>query len=162
MAQKKCKNHGVVDAIWKTVTKKSTGQPTSFWACPINAKNPDGTWMKCFLEDVDDSIHPEPAHVPTPYKEPVANTTQKTGVQSHSEDREENITRIAIAKSLIEAGRKWDMISAKEANGWFDWCMGRGMGVNLGSGVLAPPTKPAGMSEYKDDGGEISVDDIPF
>lgn len=39
------------------------------------------------------------------------------------EKKDRTITRIALAKSLIEAGRKWNKICQAEADGWFGWIM---------------------------------------
>jgi len=42
----------------------------------------------------------------------------------HRKDKEQKIiTKSALAKSLIESGRKWNKMTQKEADSWFAWIM---------------------------------------
>jgi len=60
----------------------------------------------------------------------------------HRKDKEQRIiTKSALAKSLIEAGRKWGKPAQKEADGWYEWVMD-GVEIREGYEAVKDVSKP--------------------
>lgn len=143
MSQARCKNHGLVDAIWKEGIGKESGKPYGFFACPVKGKDPKtGDWWKCKV-DV--------ANTPSGKFE---QSLDKSAVQMDNSKKDDTITRLAIVKSMIEAGYKPTLETWKEANQWVDYAMGKSV-ANM---VKAP--EPVITAPIASD--EIKLEDIPF
>jgi hypothetical protein len=128
MAQGHCNNHGKIEAVWKEGTAKSSGKAYAFWGCPVGGKDAQGNWIKCKVE--------------------VANTASgkfeqdldKSATQMDGNKKDATITRIAIAKSLIESGHKYNHETLIEAQAWEAWVNGRLAKVELAAPLPAEPT----------------------
>lgn len=92
------------------ISKKTGKSYPEFWACP--EKNADGSFCK--------------------YKPPKATTPEqkfdenlaKSGAANDQYKKDNTITRLAIAKSMIESGTKFSLDSVKEAENWVLWAEG--------------------------------------
>lgn len=107
-----CSQHNT-PLTWKEGTSKTTGRGYAFWAC--STKNADGTWCKAKNTQA-----------------PIASSEQafaakldSSAKQMDTQTKDKTITRIAIAKSLIEAGHPWGLEAAQEAEAWLSWVEGR-------------------------------------
>tara|TARA_R100001530_G_scaffold13251_1_gene12243 strand:- start:2374 stop:2766 length:393 start_codon:yes stop_codon:yes gene_type:complete len=103
-----CQHHNQA-MTWKTGTSKA-GKPYAFWSC--SQKEADGSWCSFKL----------------PYGTPGPSNTvkfaaelDKSANQMDKQDRDKIITRLAIAKSLIEAGHKFSTETKFQAEQWLAW-----------------------------------------
>lgn len=90
------------------------GQWGKYWSC--GKKNADGSWCKW------------KAPKPTTEMQKFDDSLNKSASHMDASKKDETITRLAIAKSLIEAGRNVNdeaVMVFKEAEKWFDWVYGR-------------------------------------
>lgn len=134
MAQGHCNNHGSIEAVWKEGVSK-TGKNYAFWACPVKAgKDAQGNWIRCRVEV---------ANTPTGKFE---QELDRSASQMDGNKKDATITRIAIAKSLIESGHKYNHETLMEAQAWEAWVNGK----------VAKPEPAAPIP------AEPTLEDIPF
>ena len=105
----RCSIHGLVEAKYiEAGVSKKTGKPfQAFWTCSKREVN-----GKCQIEM---------ANTPTGKFE---QELDSSAVQTDSQKRDQTITRLAIAKSLLEAGRNIQDDPAKvaeEGELWVKW-----------------------------------------
>jgi len=150
MAQAVCSNHGTVEAEWKEGTSKA-GKNYAFWGCPVKGKDPKtGNWWKCKVE--------------------VANTPSgkfdqsidKAAAQDDNHKKSEVINRLAIIKSMIEAGWKYSPEAIKEMANWLAIAEGRNpIAQGIESSVTRPMTN-ADILPTEAPSEEIPLSEIPF
>lgn len=156
MPKGKCNNHGIVEAEWKEIKRKTDGKEFKFWGCPHKEKDANGNWIKCRVEmeaaQFDKDLH-------------------KAAVQNDSLKKDVTITRLAIAKSLIEAGYKHGLEAMTEFKWWIDVVEGRNPIANTVKAAENPivPTGPeqrpmtnADVVPTEAPVEEIRLEDVPF
>ena len=79
--------------------------------------------------------------------------------QEYQDEKSETITRIAIAKSLIESGAKFHPDTIKEANSWLGWIYQKE--VKMALGYYPEPNHPNDI-DYDAQAVPVNTDDIPF
>lgn len=95
---------------WKEGVGKTSGKPYAFWSC--SQKEPDGSWCKW-----------KPANTapPTPVQR-FNEELNQAAAQMNSGAKDRLITRTAVAKSLIEAGKTIpDLETLAIADRWVRW-----------------------------------------
>lgn len=107
-----CSTHGKIEAVWKEGISKA-GKEYKFWSCPTREKNPDGTWVRCQVQV---------ANTPTGKFEA---ELDKAGSQMDQSKKDKTITRIAIAKSMIESGKEYSLETIQACDRWVNWCEGK-------------------------------------
>ena len=140
-----CGNHNA-PMKWKEGVSKKNGKEYAFWSCSMKMqdgsycdyKTPWGTPGPSpdtkFVQSLDDSVKKEEAAA-----------------------KDDKITRLAIAKSLIEAGKPFSTEVLTEAAKWVAWCEGK---------MPAAPTAPLEGYAYapaqQPAQDEVDVSSIPF
>jgi hypothetical protein len=123
---------------WKPDGVSRAGKPyKGFWTC--GKKNPDGTWC--------DYKPAKPATNTAKFNEGMA-ADDSMNAQSK---KDALITRTALAKSFIEAGRKYDVETIKEYHRWLALVEGRAVSIE--------PKAPGQIGIGEE---EIDVQSIPF
>lgn len=120
--------------------------PYGFWACAIRKDQNNGQWCSHKFPKPEAGRQGAAQR----FNEGVASDDQK----SRDSKKDETITRIAIAKSLIEAGKTFDVTTVKEFHRWVALVEGRS---NLSEGIGLETIPPVRKTE-----DEIKVEDIPF
>jgi hypothetical protein len=110
------------------------GKFGDFWSC--GQKNADGSWCKF-----------KPPK-PTTETEKFQETLDKSGAFMDKDKKGQTITRLALAKSLIESGLKHGLEAKNEFTWWLDLVEGRN------------PLENAPASSLPDE--EVSIEGIHF
>lgn len=138
-----CSNHGQVEVKWKEGNSTQTGKAYAFWGCTKGGKNPDGTWQKCKV-----SVSETPAGK-------FDQDLDKSATQIDGQKKDKTITRLAIAKSMIEAGlTEPTMQTLAWAAKWVEWAEDR-MPFAPKPPAFSPPPQQHPPTD-------IQVDGIPF
>lgn len=140
-----CQNHHA-PMKWKTGVSKKNHKPYAFWSC--SQKMPDGSY--CDYKPAWGTPGPS---AETKFVQELDNSTN----DEKAKEKDYKITRLAIAKSLIERGEKFSVEAITEADKWVKWCEGKYAAApsKLPEGYAYGEPKP----RTKD---EIDVADIPF
>ncbi len=120
--------------VHNTEMQLRKGQYGDFWSC--GQKLQDGSWCKY--------KPPKPQTNDQKWDD----TLDRAGAMMDNNKKDTLITRLAIAKSIIERGDKWGMETIKESEAVFSWVTGRNQCL------LKAFTEP------KTD--QVPVDQIPF
>lgn len=135
-----CGNHHE-EMTWKTGTSKKTGKDYAFWSC--GKKMPDGSWCDFKV----------PFGTPGPSPERKFTQSLDDSVKyEKDQEKDERISRLAIAKSLIEAGREFSRETALEGEKWLRWVKGE-----VPHSPVPEPLRTAPVAS-----DEVRVEDIPF
>ena len=94
---------------WKTGVSSKTGKNYAFWSCA--QKMPDGSW--CTFKA------PKPQGSVSQFSDQLNQSSSQTDQRK----REDEITKTALAKSFIEAGRTFKE-TKMEASFWYWWIKG--------------------------------------
>ena len=100
-----CNKHGLA-AQWKTGNKN--GVPYAFWGCP--GKDIDATGKQTFCK----TKWPD-AQAPA---EQFEQSLQQSDSMNEQREKEKRITRTALAKSYIEAGKVWCEETTRDLERW--------------------------------------------
>lgn len=86
------------------------GQYGDFWSC--STKNPDGSWCK---------FKPGQSAPSTPNEQKFIQQLNNADHQEVKMKKDRIISRLAIAKSLIESGREFNNETKFQAENWLAW-----------------------------------------
>lgn len=152
MSQGICTLHGQVEITWKEGKNKQTGKTYAFWKCVKNELQLDGSYPKCQVT---------PANTPSGQ---FAQSLDKSAAQMDNHTKDETITRIAIAKSLIERGAVWNMATVAEAEKVLSWVTGKNKALveALLKGQAVGVAEAITKSERIEPAQKIPLDEIPF
>ena len=128
-----------LEAVWKTGTSKKTGKDYAFWSCPIKKEQNGGEYCSNKFDAPKTN---------TAKFEQSLDAADSMNAQSK---KDALITRTALAKSLIEAGKKYDVDTVKEFHRWLALVEGRAVKVE------SPKPEQVGIGEE-----ELDLQSIPF